>query len=467
MLQNLEAEKALLGCLLIDAMRLMPVCERHGICAEWFTGDEHTKVFDAIRGVAGGKHGLDAVDTLRVASWMREQKSVPADRVTLLIDDLANAAPVVAHGEYYADQVKTSWKLRMARSVMNSALEAIDRQQEADSWLTNLAAVLQGVLVRGAAADEVNNAEVMADLQRQWRDAAAGKKKAIGIEYPWPELTAITCGLEPGVTILAGRPSQGKTTIEDQVAIHAAKRGIGVGRITLDSSAEELLARAICREAGVSLPKLKFGYAGESNHQSVEEARAVLAPLPVWINDRDRELRGICAQIRAWHHKHKIGLVTIDFIQLIAVSEMGRSQWDANTRVSFVSTALKALSLELKVPFLVLSQLNRAVEKEGRDPDLSDLRDSGSLEQDAHKVIFVRKDAKVCKEMDTKETDATKHKRPSWIDVMKNKGGECGNLPFVMYPPYFRFEFDDSNAGQPQQKKQERMDLEDEVEESA
>jgi replicative DNA helicase len=276
----------------------------------------------------------------------------------------------------------------------------------------------------------------------KWEDAAAGKKQAVGILTPWQELNRSMLGLEVGVTIVAGRPSAGKTTLEDQVAQAAAQEGLPVYRVTMDSSHESLLARAICRNSGVSLAKLKFGFAGKSksNMLEVRAARDTLKSLPLFIDTKSSDIAQIRTGARRMKSKHGVGLITVDYIQLIRAAEMGRSEWDSVARVTYVSRELKALAMELNLPVVVLSQLSRLVETENREPKLSDLRDSGAIEQDANKVVFVYVDTKKRKEMEEKSFGATKHKRPVWFNLMKHKDGECGAVAMWMYPPYFNFD---------------------------
>lgn len=247
-------------------------------------------------------------------------------------------------------------------------------------------------------------------------------------------------GFEIGLTVLAGRPSAGKTTMEDQACTYLAMSGKAVARCTLDSSRDELLERAICRTAGVSMPKLKFGFARKDQLANAEDAAIKLDQAPIFINDWDRDIAGICAYARAMKRRYNIVLFTVDYIQLIEAAEMGNAEWNTTARVTYVSRKLKALSFELKIPVLVLSQLSRAVEKEDREPQMSDLRDSGAIEQDAAKIIFLYVHAKKKQEMEDEEALATKHKRPVIVNVMKHKNGQTGALPFWLYPPYFNFE---------------------------
>ena len=272
----------------------------------------------------------------------------------------------------------------------------------------------------------------------------------MGLEVPWTLLNEMICGLELGVTLLAGRPSAGKTTMEDCISTHLASLGIPVGRVTLDGSREELMARALSRKAGVSMYKLKGGFVKEGSDQDlqVDESAEILGAYPMYITETARDIKDIISQARYWVAKHDIKLLTLDYIQQVNASEMGRSQWDTTGKVTHCSSAMKALSLELKIPVLVLCQLSRSVEKEGRTPQLSDLRDSGGLEQDAHKVIFLYPDVSTMKEMEERdEKRSWKKRKPVWVDVMKQKDGETGRLPYILRGPYYEFEEGPAGVG--------------------
>jgi len=242
------------------------------------------------------------------------------------------------------------------------------------------------------------------------------------------------CGIEEGVTIIAGRPSQGKSTLEDEISTGLALSGVPVARVQLDMNRRKSLARATCRIAGVSLPKLKHGFARQNQLAAVREAVQTVRSLPMYLNDKDYSLRGICSWARAMKLKHDIKMLTVDHVGLVQVD--GSFRGNDNSRISLVSSTLKALGAELGVAVVLLSQLSRGMEKESRRPQLSDLRDSGTLEQDAAKVIFVYREyrPKLLAEL---ETDS---RRPVWVELLKNQDGETGLLPFWLWKKYFRFE---------------------------
>lgn len=431
-----DAERGALGCLLIDALRLMPLAQsRFGLKPESFYLPSHRTIFEMMMRMELEQR---PIDTLTVSERLQAEGLIDRIGGFTALTQLVDATPTATHGEYYFDIVRTKYELRQV-------IEAC-RQGEMDAHTDTTAAAVASTLQEHLAGigdgpvEVASNADVCAGILQGWRDASDGKPPAIGILTPWESLTRVLCGLDEGVIIVAGRPSAGKTTLEDQIALCAAETHIPVGRVTLDSTRRQLLGRSICRLAGVSMPKMKFGFGRKDQHADALGAASDISELPIYFNDRDTDIAQICAWARYQKRQHNIGLLTLDYIQLVGAACMGRQEWDAVARVTHVSKTLKALSYELGIPVLVLSQLSRLMEQENREPKLSDLRDSGAIEQDANKVLFVYVDAKKRKEMEGGSRGATKHKRPVWFSVMKHKDGETGAIPMWLYPPYFRFE---------------------------
>jgi replicative DNA helicase len=438
-----EAERAAIGCMLLDCWTAVPLAlAQVKLTPKAFWNEKNRKIIEAIFDVfAAGR----AVDAVTVTEALAREGDTEED-IGAYLDGCVDAAVSATHAVYYFDIVRQKEILRqeieLCREIAGEAFE----QERGDQHLKTVTE--RFAQITDLVNPEQSNKDVMECQVQKWRDAKEGVRPASGLPLPWRLLNELLCGLEEGLTILAARPSMGKTTIEDEVCCALAQEKIPVARVTLDSSRRELLARAMCRKAGVSMPKLKFGYAGGSQLARIEEARETLAEYPMWINDVDRDWRQISSWARMMKMRYGVRLLTVDYIQLIGASEMGKKEWDNNTRVSFVSGALKKLSLELEIPVLVLSQLSRAPAKDDREPRLDDLRDSGAIEQDAAKVIFVYRDETTAKAWEEKQPGATKHRRPMWIDVLKHKEGELGRLPYVMYPPYFRFaEVEDFELG--------------------
>ena len=433
-----EAERAVLGAVLLEGARLLPVCRRlFGQTADAFYVPAHRVIWDAILGVDDAHRPVDA---LSVAQRLRDSGKMEAAGGSLALDRTVDGVPMAAHGEFYADVVRQKWIARREVELCR-AMEA-----EAHSVENAEAHVLQAQqrfaeLCGQVRERELTNREVMGQSLEAWHQAKAGNTTAaMGLPLPWEKFNLTVCGLEVGLTIVAGRPSAGKTTMEDETCCGLASSGIPVARVTLDSTRKELLERAIARKAGVSLPKMKRGKARENQLAAAGDAADVLGEYPMWINDVDTDIGTICGWIRQMKILHDVKLFTLDYLQLVNASQMGRSEWDANARVSYVSGALKKLSFELGIPGMVLSQLSRGGDQAQREPRLSDLRDSGAIEQDASKVIFLYQDMKKHDQMEEAKPEITKHKRPVWFDLQKNKNGETGRAPFWMFPPYFRFD---------------------------
>lgn len=433
-----DAERAVLGALLIEPLRVWKIAERMCLTAESFYVPAHRTVYGTIAAMAAEPRGVQKLDALTLTQRLDDAGKLETIGGAACIEGLIDSTPAAANAEWYLDIVRQKAALRRVLEVSRGLEAEVFACEDADRLVGEAPDRYRGIL-RADDRRETNR-EVMDRLVGRFERAADGEESAMGLPTPWEDVNEILCGLEPGVTILAGRPSAGKTTVEDQIAVSLAAEGIAVGRFTLDSSREELLTRAMCRKAGVSLPKLKAGFARQDQLDQVREARDVLEGYPLIIEDEVRELRQICTRARVWKAEFDIGLLTLDFVQLVNASDMGRSQWDKNSRVSYVSETLKGLALELGIPLLELSQLSRAGDRDGRRPELTDLRDSGTLEQDAHKVVFVYPDRKWNKAADEREAGATKKKRATWLEVLKHKDGETGRVPLFMRPHYFLFD---------------------------
>jgi replicative DNA helicase len=429
-----EAETAVIGSALLDGGQVVSIAAgKFAITEDSFYFPSFRAIWEAIQ-VLSKKNR--PIDILTVTDELRQQGTLDRVGGSSTLNKIVDATPTSAHAEYYCDIVRKKAALRALITECRAVEREAHETDDADAVVC--AAPERFMSIIHTPESEKSNAELMDESRQRWIDASNGKRMAIGLETPWYPLTSLLCGLELGVTIIAGRPSAGKTTLETQMCDHMAGLGHAGYRVTLDSTRAELLERSMCRMAGASLPKLKFGF-GHKHHSEIKNARDKLANLPMFIDDKARDINQIRARARAMKAKYGIEYFTVDYIQLIRAADMGRQEWDAVTRVTHVSSMLKDLSFELEIPVVVLCQLSRSVEKEGRDPQLSDLRDSGAIEQDASKVVFLYVDLAKKNAMEKANPGATKHKRPVICNVMKHKNGETGLLPMWLYPPYFRF----------------------------
>jgi len=275
-----------------------------------------------------------------------------------------------------------------------------------------------------------------------------------GLPLPWPALDELMCGLEPGLIIVGAEKSGGKTTFELNLCDHLARNGCPIGRAGLDMSVESLLCRSVVREARISLPRLKHGHAKWNQMATVKECKNLIATWPYYIIENGT-VSGICQEARMLKIKHDIQLLTVDFMQLV-VTDDGRIDSNMNMLMGVVTRTFKALAFELDIPVILLSQFSRAIARPNekrRRPVLTDLRDSGNIEQNATQVILLSKALPedfpaIAWDENGEETEwltlppeaEKKYYRPVIADLAKNQNGETGEIPLVLAASYFRLD---------------------------
>ena len=427
-----EAERAALGAIILDAGNTLPLAiVNTGLTPESFYEPDHAALYAAALKLYEARNPIDIL-TL-------SQQFTEEPRIQALIEHCADECLTVAHAEYYLNLVRQKWLARRAITAAQQIQDSAYDTEDADALIASTNSIFNGIVTQ-RAIEPTNTDRVEASVAR-WEEAhrrrTAGERDVLaGLPTPWAIMNALTSGLQPGLNILAGRPSAGKSTMEDHLAVHLATLGHPVGRICIDMAADKVLERTCCRWAGVSMPKLEQGFARRDELARIKEAGDRLKKLPIHLNSRDRDVRTICAWARAQHQRHGIKLLTVDFIQLCTYANPGRYM-DRNTEIGYISAALKALSFELNIPVLALSQMSRGSEKDSRIPRLSDLRDSGALEQDASTVFFAYKDPDVPEALDA--TGKPMH-RNVWIDLQKHQNGRIGALAFKLFAHYFKFD---------------------------
>jgi replicative DNA helicase len=261
-----------------------------------------------------------------------------------------------------------------------------------------------------------------------------GGRQITGLATGYPELDRETAGLQPSeLIILAARPSMGKTALALNIAENVAVRNREtVAVFSLEMSKESLLLRLLASHAQVDAHKFRTGYVKHDDWKRVSESLSELADAPLWIDDSaSASVLEMAAKARRLARDKNLALVIVDYLQL--VTARGRFG-NRNEEVSSISRALKAMAKELKVPVLVLSQLTRGPEKDKRDPQLADLRESGAIEQDADVVLFINRPDFFNK--DAPEEDRNKTK----LIIGKQRNGPTGVLQFVFNSRITRFE---------------------------
>ena len=358
-----EAEQAVLGGLLADNKALFRLPELE---PDDFGAELHQLLYRSISdAIADGR----SVDALTVADL------VPNDEAWRYAVNLSTTFPSSANIPAYAEIVRDHGRGRKLRSALSQTEDLLAAQGygEAESFL------LEKVLAVGRAMrPDVDLDEAM--------DAAAARTNKDGLSLTIPTLTEALNGLQPGrFYVLAARPGGYKSALALQIAVAAAAAGVGAGYISREMPHAELADRA--KQMGIYRPSL-----------------------PLRIDDTSASLDQISARIRQWKHQRSVGLVVVDYIQLLRASGETRQQ-----QVGAITRALKGLAMELEIPIIGISQLNRASESENREPRMADLREAGDIEQDADVVIFIHRQP---------AADGPKWDRFFFL-LAKNRGGQC------------------------------------------
>jgi replicative DNA helicase len=431
-----EAERAVLGAVLMEPLKFLDIFVRKlKLTNGSFYLPGNRMVWEAVELLY---RKSIPIDPLTVADQLKSSGTLDSCGREMFVQDLMLAIPVMAHAEYYAGIVR---KKELARLAIREAGEIADLAFETDDPETLIKGASERFMtISSEVVNEVSNADVIDGLCETFEKAADDFRnkrpvKTSGLPLPWSRLNALMNGLQNGMIFIAGRPSQGKTTVALNITDYlSVDLGVPGAWVNMDmQNRGRLFQRMVCSRAGVSLPKLKGGYARDSQLRAVRDAAERIKKAPVYVLDSENNLDVMCAWIRTQVLKHGVKYVAIDYIGLIMT---GDTKVDAFPvlRLTIVSARLKNLQGELGIPFLVLSQLSRNSDKEERVPTMSDLRDSGSLEQDAFQVLLAYRNKKW-----TFELEEQYSYRAQWLDLAKYQDGETAAVEFQFYGPYFSY----------------------------
>ena len=428
--QNIEAEQAVLGAMLIKK-------EAISAAAELLTGDDfyryaHRLVFEAIMTL---NQANEAVDMITVTDRLKRDGELEKAGGIAFITALANAVPTAANVTFHARIVRQKSQLR---HLINAATEiagtAYEDADDVDEIMDDAEKRILGVTARSNHADFVPMKDILITTFEQIEKHAANKGTLTGLPSGFLDLDRLTSGFQPSDLILvAARPSMGKTAFTLNIATNAAIRSQKtVAFFSLEMSKEQLALRMFSAEGQVDSQRLRVGDLKDEEWQKLISAADRLTKAPLWIDDTPgitvMELRSKARRLKA---EHGLDLIVIDYLQLM----QGRGRGSGDNRqqeISEISRSLKALARELKVPVIALSQLSRSVEsRQIKRPMLSDLRESGSLEQDADIVMFLYRE-----DYYEKETD---RQNITEVIVAKHRNGPVDTVSLFFQKEFTKF----------------------------
>lgn len=433
-----EAECGVLGSILLDPMRVMDLCIESQIVPESFFVPAHRLVYEAFHVMS--TQGV-VIDVVTVAERMKVSESLDKIGGGIFLDKLVDSTPTSAHAEFYIDIVRQKHLLRniidCARKAENSCYSS---EESADLILSNTEQSFLDI-TENQHGSMLLWSHAVKETMEHIENVLNGSKVLSGISTGFKNMDEKAQGLRPGeMIVLAARPSMGKTSLAMNIAENIAL-GIGgdktprsVGIFSLEMSQESLVMRMLCSHAGVSGFKLTRGFVSKTDHGKLTQAASVLMKAPMYLDDTGGlDIMELRARARRMYKKYDVKLIVIDYLQLLHSSEYARQGKQIET--ANISGHLKAMAKELKVPVLVLSQLSRAPEQRDKSgkPKLSDLRDSGAIEQDADVVCMLRRP---CKYEDDEETE---DHTLAIVDFVKQRNGPTGEVRLNFEEEIMRF----------------------------
>lgn len=420
--QNLDAEISVLGGIMLDRDAIIKVADQ--LASEDFYDRRNQLIFETMLDLYDDR---SSIDVLTVSNRLEEKSSLENAGGMGYLTSLINSTPNAAHVAHYAKIVQRKGTLRKLIQASTEILSAsYGDVEDMDMLLDTAEQRLFGVSQKYLKQNFIPITQVLHETFDRIDELHKERGKLRGIPTGFSDLDNLLGGLQKSdLVILAARPSMGKTSMAlDIVRQVGVKEKIPVGVFSLEMSKDQLVDRLLASEANVDLWKMRTGRLSDegtdNDFERIGHAMGRLADAPIFIDDSaSSNIMEIRTKARRLQAEQNLGLIMVDYLQLM----QGRNTENRVQEVSEISRALKSLARELNVPVLALSQLSRAVEHRGTDkrPQLSDLRESGSIEQDADVVMFIYRD-EVYTGKDTRKPNIAE------ILIRKHRNGPTGQI---------------------------------------
>ena len=444
---SVEAEQGVLGSMLISPRDTIAECVEK-INEEYFYVPAHQTIYTVLVELWNTGQAIDLITFTQV---LRDRNLLEGVGGAAFVTSLFTFVPTAANVQYYIDIVRDKYILR---SIIAAATESVRRAYEEQDEVGNL---LDEVEQKIFAVGEDRFKGQMLSMKDQVMEAIESIEKLYerkggitGISTGFVEFDRMTSGMHPSeMIVIAARPSMGKTALAMNIAEHVAvNEKLSVGVFSLEMSSQQLVQRLLCSRARVNLQKVRDGFLGERDFPSLTAAASKLAEAKIFIDDSASltilELRAKARRLKA---QQDVQLIIVDYLQLLR-STSRRAQDNRQLEISEISAGLKGLAKELKIPLIVVAQLNRQPEaRSGGKPRLSDLRESGSIEQDADLVgLLVRPEIYE----EDEEARAEKAGEAELI-IAKQRNGPVGEISLTFLKEFTRFEDRARNVTEPEE----------------
>ncbi|EIT86104.1 replicative DNA helicase [Fictibacillus macauensis ZFHKF-1] len=427
--QNIEAEQAVLGAIFLEPEALVTASEI--LLPDDFYRASHQRIYQVMLSLS--EKG-EPVDLVTVTSDLANRKLLEEIGGVSYLSDLANASPTAANIEYYSKIVEEKSLLRrLIRAATEIAANGYAREEEVEAVMNEAEKAILEVSNRKNAGAFISIKDVLVDAYDNIEALHNRKGDITGIPTGFSDLDSMTAGFQRNdLIIVAARPSVGKTAFALNIAQNVAtKTEENVAIFSLEMGAEQLVMRMLCAEGNIDAQRLRTGSLIAEDWQKLTMAMGSLSAAGIFIDDtpgvRINEIRSKCRRLK---QEKGLGMILIDYLQLIQGS--GKSGENRQQEVSEISRSLKSLARELQVPVIALSQLSRGVEsRQDKRPMMSDIRESGSIEQDADIVAFLYRDDYYDKESESKNIIE--------IIIAKQRNGPTGTVELAFVKEYNKF----------------------------
>ncbi|HEV2583356.1 MAG TPA: replicative DNA helicase [Ktedonobacteraceae bacterium] len=436
--QNIEAECGVLGSIIIDPEAIVQISDF--LRSDDFYRDAHRTIFEVIVQLYEEREPADFIticDELERRSQLEEVGG--ASYITSLI----NQVPTSGNVEYYGRIVERSAILRRLIHAAGQIAAVAYESSDADAALEKAEQLIFAISQRHARSDFTHLREILADYMDKLDQLHERRGSIVGVPTGFTDLDRLTGGLQKSdLIVLAARPGLGKTSLALSVAHNAAaKYQRSVAVFSLEMSKEQLAQRLLSMDASIDQQRLRTGWIEDDEWERIVIARDKLEEVNIWIDDTagitTTELR---SKARRLQSEYGIDLIIIDYLQLMQATIGGKRNENRVMEISEISRSLKALARELNLPVLALAQLSRAVEsRQSKVPQLSDLRESGSIEQDSDIVMFIYRDDVYNQESEKKNI--------ADVIIAKHRNGPLGEISLYFQANQTRFSDLEANPG--------------------
>lgn len=452
---NNDAEEGLIASCIIDpGQEVLSMCMEARLRPDSFFKPAHQVLYQVMLDLYDRGNPVDEVvlldslssRTIESIGWLKERQRLTSANTTLvdliggagIIASITNRIDSTAHARHWLEIVREKWLLRRLIQTANSISEqAYLNQDQLDHFVDMVEQQILSIN-EDRIEDSTQSFDVAIDAASALINRILQGDQESGVMTGYTDVDKLTFGLHAGeMVVLAARPSMGKTSfgmnIAENVALPPRGDPKGVLVFSMEMPAEQLGMRMLCGRARINLKRVRDRMINKEQVKELVRVASELRKAPVWVDDSSgMNILEIRAKARRIHKQHPLELIVVDYLQLISGTD---ARVPREQQISEISRGIKAMAKELGVPVLVLSQLNRSSEKENRPPRLSDLRESGAIEQDAD-VVFLLAPGK--KSEDNPHVPQASHERE--LIIAKQRNGPTGEVPLTFIPDYTRFE---------------------------